>query len=476
MYSDLARPAMTTETRGQNSWVNYGPHGDVNRKASAADTTYADQKVGLMPEWTMRDRGSPEPIIAYHGSPYSFDRFRNENIGAGEGNQTYGHGLYFAGHSPVSEWYRHQLAIRRDPLIEKYGLDSEQGSWLGQHLHSHGGDADRAIADIDKQIKNLKYEQANGRTDLATKNMIKDREAKIAYLRDPERNPGHMYQVAIDAPPEHFLDWDKPLSQMSPEVRKRLADAWLAHPEAHANQVGEEIYRNAEIANHQAGQGHLDRMIAAKKLQEAGIPGIKYLDQGSRVGGKGGTHNYVTFDDSMLRILRKYGITGIPAAGVLGADGEERRATGGGVNKAMEVARRVRRAKGGSVHIGPIMGDTDGRADEVPMEVPDGAYVLTADHVSSMGEGNTLAGFKKLNGMFPESAKARTANKEPIRRASGGKVPIYAADGEYVICPEDIINRWGDLDHGHRILDEWQTAERKEHVETLKGLAPPAQD
>jgi len=156
-------------------------------------------------------------------------------------------------------------------------------------------------------------------------------------------------------------------------------------------------------------------------------------------------------------------------------DSTRERAAGGSVDAAMEVARRIKRAKGGKVHVGPIVGDTDGRADEVPMEVPDGAYVLTSDHCSSMGEGNTLAGFKRLNDMFPESAKKRTA-KAPIKRASGGKVPIYAADGEYVICPEDIIKRWGDLDHGHRILDGWQTAERQEHVKTLKGLAPPAQD
>jgi len=52
MFSDLARGAMTTETRGQNSWVNYGPFGEFNRTANAADTHYAPQKVGLMPEWT----------------------------------------------------------------------------------------------------------------------------------------------------------------------------------------------------------------------------------------------------------------------------------------------------------------------------------------------------------------------------------------------------------------------------------------
>lgn len=48
MYSEAARPAMTAETRGQNSWVNFGPQGEKNRKASAADTVYADQKVGLI--------------------------------------------------------------------------------------------------------------------------------------------------------------------------------------------------------------------------------------------------------------------------------------------------------------------------------------------------------------------------------------------------------------------------------------------
>jgi hypothetical protein len=52
MYSPLARKALTTETRGQNSWVNYGPHGDKNRK-DPVNTTYADQKAGLLPDWAM---------------------------------------------------------------------------------------------------------------------------------------------------------------------------------------------------------------------------------------------------------------------------------------------------------------------------------------------------------------------------------------------------------------------------------------
>ena len=50
-YGD-AVGAITTETRGQNSWLNYGPFGEQNRRASAEDTVFADQKTGLMPEWT----------------------------------------------------------------------------------------------------------------------------------------------------------------------------------------------------------------------------------------------------------------------------------------------------------------------------------------------------------------------------------------------------------------------------------------
>lgn len=55
MYSPQARRAMTTETRGQNSWVNYGPHGEANRKASGSDTIYADQKIGLLPLWVSEE-------------------------------------------------------------------------------------------------------------------------------------------------------------------------------------------------------------------------------------------------------------------------------------------------------------------------------------------------------------------------------------------------------------------------------------
>lgn len=52
MYSKEALPAVTSETRGQNSWVNYGPYGAKNRTANPAETEYAEQKTGVMDPWT----------------------------------------------------------------------------------------------------------------------------------------------------------------------------------------------------------------------------------------------------------------------------------------------------------------------------------------------------------------------------------------------------------------------------------------
>jgi hypothetical protein len=52
----------------------------------------------------------------------------------------------------------------------------------------------------------------------------------------------------------------------------------------------------------------------AKALNEVGIPGIRYLDQGSRGAGEG-SHNYVVFDANTMNIIRRYGLAGLMAGG-----------------------------------------------------------------------------------------------------------------------------------------------------------------
>jgi hypothetical protein len=67
LFTGLAKGALTSETRGQNSWLNYGPFGEQNRNAKVEDTIFADQKVGLMPEWTWTEGLAPD------GEAYSPD-------------------------------------------------------------------------------------------------------------------------------------------------------------------------------------------------------------------------------------------------------------------------------------------------------------------------------------------------------------------------------------------------------------------
>src|ERR1017187_5366615 len=94
-------------------------------------------------------------------------------------------------------------------------------------------------------------------------------------------------------------------------------------------------------------------------------------------------------------------------------------------------------------HNGPIHSSVAGRTDHLPMTVHTGSYVLPADIISGMGEGNTIAGFKHARRMFggqPYGGGAQPYNHEggPYGMADGGGthgddsgVPIVAAGGEY---------------------------------------------
>jgi hypothetical protein len=169
---------------------------------------------------------------------------------------------------------------------------------------------------------------------------------------------------------------------------------------------------------------------------------------------------------------------------------------------------RPARATGGKVHSGAISSAVPGRTDHLPMHVPSGAYVLPADIVSALGEGNTAAGFKIVKSLFTSpfySAKKPGAGApygqtgEPYGaegdqpytestlpydapapgKAEGGgtTVPIVAAGGEYVIHPEDVTRLGkGSLDDGHKILDEFVKQFRAKTIKTLSKLPGPKKD
>lgn len=272
--------------------------------------------------------GPTQPgIKAYHGSPHDFDKFDISKIGTGEGAQAYGRGLYFAESEGVAKSYRQNLS-RADGGIDQIAqtlVDQAGGDWKKalQKFESEALSRVRSLRDA-----GLNYELPPH--DVAT----------LQALRKGE--PGRMYEVRINADPEQFLDWDKPLSQQPEAVRSALEKIGVKAPDKNAmksfddallsalegdgspnlpkqpsDPMGEQIVRRLHS---QRGSSWLDpskdgEAAASQALRDAGIPGIKYKDAMSRDGGGPGTSNYVVFDAALIEILRKYGLLPPVAAG-----------------------------------------------------------------------------------------------------------------------------------------------------------------
>jgi hypothetical protein len=137
---------------------------------------------------------------------------------------------------------------------------------------------------------------------------------------------------------------------------------------------------------------------------------------------------------------------------------------------ALSQSRRAR-AEGGvseKIHVGPIHSNVAGRTDHLPINVPSGSYVIPADIISAMGEGNTMAGFKYANTVF--GIQQNSPEHEPVE--------IVAAGGEYVITPENVADRigGGDVDAGHKNLDEFVKDYRAKTIKTLSKLPGPKRD
>lgn len=274
------------------------------------------------------------PIRAYHGSPHDFDKFSMDKIGSGEGAQAYGHGLYFAENEGVARSYRANLArpnfstgiddLNR-MLDEAYQQLSRQATGpinisdaadlVGERLARQRADALRA-------------------SDFKWFERVSDNQIALQRLREaPPKIPGSMYEVNIHADPERFLDWDKPLSGQNESALAAIKETGLNIEKMNGReglksiplpQFGKVMPPPPPLPAPEGGRplgqiySAIERTMGADRataaFRDAGIPGIKYLDAGSRGAGDG-TRNYVVFDDKLIEILRKYGIGGILAGG-----------------------------------------------------------------------------------------------------------------------------------------------------------------
>jgi hypothetical protein len=225
-------------------------------------------------------------IRAYHGSPHDFNRFDLSKIGTGEGAQKYGHGLYFAEAEPVARGYRDKLTSGT--------YKTSAGEIFDPFTLEHLNIKVPAYKSIDNAIERgfeLLQTQPE-RRDLIARDLNRLMAARDAGAAP---NPGSMYEVNIRANPEQLLDWDRPLAQQ-PNVSDQFNS----------------ILRLTQSERERMPVRNVLEMVgspqeASQKLLDAGIPGVRYFDQGSRGAGEG-SRNYVVFDDKLIDILRKYGI------------------------------------------------------------------------------------------------------------------------------------------------------------------------
>lgn len=254
--------------------------------------------------------GMALPIDVYHGSPHRFaataknplGEFDPTKIGSGEGAQAYGYGHYLAENPGIGKSYAMALGpktARTDPqylaLNERLGKFEEKLAKrynMGEEVISPLEEVIFTPDKYPKRVVNAAHKLSDAE-DAAYKSAAK----------------GTLYKV--DLPDEaipRMLDWDKPLSQQSKEV-KSIADKLGV--KARVN-----VSENPNLGGFQmvysSGGDIVDAAIAkfgskeaaSEFLRKEGIPGIQYLDAGSRGAGTG-TRNFVVFpgNEGLLNIL-----------------------------------------------------------------------------------------------------------------------------------------------------------------------------
>ncbi len=132
------------------------------------------------------------------------------------------------------------------------------------------------------------------------------RETAEAYKKNiASPGTGSLYHIQVRPDESELLDWDKSLMQQSPQVKAALEPLGISAE--HANLTGEQLYR--ALGQPLLAKGEEYQPKVSEALHNAGVPGIKYLDQFSR--GKpddpSATRNYVIFHPDNLKIVGRNG-------------------------------------------------------------------------------------------------------------------------------------------------------------------------
>lgn len=270
------------------------------------------------------------PLTVYHGSPAKFEKFDASKIGTGEGAQSYGYGHYVAELPKVADEYRMMLSTHK--------VTGESAQDLANYSLRMKPTIEEAINYLQKEKKTAINQSKASSNEFVTSEYIKQYDDAIDLLKSNKgEKPGFLY--TIDLPDEQIarmLDWDKPLSEQPDIVKsinpqslgltyKKLENGNHAFVNSEGKIIGnlqkggtqesftknwtEDVLKGTgSDLYRQLGQGMEGGPKVSSALRQAGIPGIRYLDQGSRGAGEG-TSNFVIFpgEEDLLTILRRNG-------------------------------------------------------------------------------------------------------------------------------------------------------------------------
>lgn len=249
--------------------------------------------------------GEAQSIRAYHGTPHlfpaepeaPFGRFRDEAIGTGEGAQAYGWGHYVAGNPKVAKEYIPSGESHQLQLNGKAPTPQDIAELQMKALADHGPIGQEALDDIQltAPMHNSMQEMVDSYGDIKLPGGHPDiplRQAQFSLLNHMQDKGydigmapggGHLLEVHILPDESELLDWDKPLGKQSSQVQAGLArlaeQKGFNDPSLFSKSgydTGEYFYRGwaNDLGSPQA---------ASQALHEAGIPGLRYLDAGSRI-------------------------------------------------------------------------------------------------------------------------------------------------------------------------------------------------
>jgi len=237
-------------------------------------------------------------IRFHHGSPHKFDAFDSGKIGTGEGSQMYGHGLYGAEARGAAETYAEQLGNMIDPAWTQ--------DWLIANgvppnmAYTSGFFFDRNFAPTREIMLDSVWREPGMTQDIAN---IYARGYDESALK--EGFNGYVYDALAYADPADMVNWDAPLRDQPENVKAALRKTFDARygdgffdKYASGPNTYEDIVENFD---------EIDPAELSAALNEAGVPGVRYLDQFSRKAGSG-TNNYVFFDDGVLDITARDGV------------------------------------------------------------------------------------------------------------------------------------------------------------------------